>query len=419
MNSATKKITATEDDKFIVSDEFAREHSLINDEEKLLPEAFPELTSISARHIYRLLPIPDEPPSSPEYVFIDKPDHREDQNSDEYVTRRLFVSCWNMAWDAGLARASFLWDEAPHDLAWVLDSEVNIRLVYKDPKHHYDAYAPLYHLLPKETLDLFGLPYLLRGLWPMMDDRHLLENILPIDFDQRFANAFTYHMWPRLNSRGVPSCYSPDEPIRTLAHNLDFWMPYVDLVAQGRVRSWGRTEFDEDGQRAAYEEHKDDMPPGIQIKTPLFGGEIWMGEDEANEATSEMLELADANGRLRAIIDAIKSNRIEDDFSDRWSFEREDFERKLYSKRNKVKVTFVELDETIPVHGPESEIYESLLWEDFMAFLDEKEKRVVICLRNGVTKLSEIADKLGYKNHSPISKRLKEIRKKAKRFLTT
>jgi len=65
---------------------------------------------------------------------------------------------------------------------------------------------------------------------------------------------------------------------------------------------------------------------------------------------------ADAEGRLRGILDAVRSNRVEDDFSERWSFAREDFERKLYHKRSKVKVRFVELTDTIPVQGPETEV---------------------------------------------------------------
>ena len=34
------------------------------------------------------------------------------------------------------------------------------------PKNRYDAYAPLYHLLPAEVLRTTGLPLLKRGLWP-------------------------------------------------------------------------------------------------------------------------------------------------------------------------------------------------------------------------------------------------------------
>lgn len=52
-----------------------------------------------------------------------------------------------------------------------------------------------------------------------------------------------------------------------------------------------------------------------------------------------------------------------------------------------------------------------------MAFLDQKEKRVVVLLRSGVTRVGEIAAEMGYANHSPVSKALERIRRKALRFL--
>lgn len=92
---------------------------------------------------------------------------------------------------------------------------------------------------------------------------------------------------------------------------------------------------------------------------------------------------------------------------------REDFERKLHSKRSKVQVRFVELTDTIPVQGPETEVIDGLMYGDFLALLDPRERQVVVLLRSGITKLDEIASLMGYKNHSPVSKRLARIREKA------
>lgn len=119
-----------------------------------------------------------------------------------------------------------------------------------------------------------------------------------------------------------------------------------------------------------------------------------------------MVEAADAGGRLRAIVDAVRSNRVEDDFSDRWSYAREDFGRKLYHKRNKVRVRFVELTDTIPVQGPETEVEGNLVVGDFLALLDQRERQIVVLLCSGYTKVGEVASILGYKNHSPVSKYL-------------
>jgi hypothetical protein len=226
-----------------------------------------------------------------------------------------------------------------------------------------------------------------------------------------------YHLWPLLGARGAPSCFSSSDPIRMLSHNLDYWMPYIDIVAQRRARAFGRTEFENRRDQALYRRHQNKMPQGINLRTPLYGGSLWLGAAEAMNAAQEMIEAADEHGNLRSIIDAVRSHRIQDDFSSRWSFEREDFERRLYSKRSKNRVTFVQLDDTIPVHGPESEIHENLLWEDFFALVEPKERQVVVCLRSGITRISDIAKDLGYANHSFISRRLARIRQKAKRFL--
>jgi hypothetical protein len=117
------------------------------------------------------------------------------------------------------------------------------------------------------------------------------------------------------------------------------------------------------------------------------------------------------------MIDAVRSNRVEEDFSSRWSYAREDFERKLYSKRSKVRVKFVEIECANSVVGPHSDITENLLWQDFMTLLEPKERRIVVCLTRGTTRLSEIASALGYANHSPVSKALAQVRRKARLLL--
>jgi hypothetical protein len=155
---------------------------------------------------------------------------------------------------------------------------------------------------------------------------------------------------------------------------------------------------------------------GFSVRRPYRGGSLWMGEDEAWEAARELVNVADEHGALRGIIDAAKRHRLQDDFSSLWSYEREDFERKLHRKRSKTKVTFVEMPESVPVHSEDSEVHERILWGDFMSLLDRKERRVVVCLRKGSTGPVDIARELGFANHSPVSKALTAIRLKAERF---
>jgi hypothetical protein len=62
-----------------------------------------------------------------------------------------------------------------------------------------------------------------------------------------------------------------------------------------------------------------------------------------------------------------------------------------------------------------SDLSGSLVTSDFLAPLDEKQGQVVVMLSNWFRQ-HEIAEHLGYANHSPISKRLAQIRKQAERY---
>lgn len=103
-------------------------------------------------------------------------------------------------------------------------------------------------------------------------------------------------------------------------------------------------------------------------------------------------------------------------FSDRWSYAKEDFERTLNHKRSKVTVTFVELDDTTPVHGPETEVIGRLACSDFLTQLNPRDREVVVVLSSGITSLTDVGKILGYRNHSAVSKRLVRIRDQAARF---
>ncbi|MFL6111119.1 MAG: hypothetical protein ACJ786_07190 [Catenulispora sp.] len=70
------------------------------------------------------------------------------------------------------------------------------------------------------------------------------------------------------------------------------------------------------------------------------------------------------------------------------------------------------------MHGLETEVVGRTTCGDFMALLDERDRTVVVLLRSGVTKLTEVAEIMGYRNHSAVSKRLEKIRQQAARYFT-
>ncbi|WP_207312383.1 hypothetical protein [Lentzea alba] len=56
-----------------------------------------------------------------------------------------------------------------------------------------------------------------------------------------------------------------------------------------------------------------------------------------------------------------------------------------------------------------SEVLGNLITNDFLKLLDGRNRQIVVLLNSGVTSKTEIADVLGYANHSAVSKRLVQI----------
>ena len=406
---------------------YESEHFITNDE----IDVYPELYNLSSRFLYRFLPRPVEQ-KQPEFLYV--PDIRKSSKL------TLLISKWNIAWEAGQLRKDMFvndetlhtFDDMPmlerHNFFKVVSAlkHLNSQNVYllPDTKNRYEAYVSLYSLLPAKTLQKFGLPLLKRPIWPASGIWYAKDLSLPNDFRVRLEQAFASYIWPFINS-GSPLCaFSKDEQTKLLAHNLDFWLPHITSVVEDRLRSYNFVEFESQKEIEDLNKIQQIMniEEGVIIDRCRQGGHIWCGEDEAYEATQELIAKADKHGKLHSIIDAIRSNRVEEDFSNRWSYAREDFERKLYKKRQKIKVKFVELDyseveDSYGVVGPDSDISETLLWNGFFSLLDVKEKQIVVCLRKGVTNLTEIATEMGYANHSPISKALTRIRQKASKYL--
>jgi hypothetical protein len=346
----------------------------------------------------------------------------------------IAAQAFNSTWQSGAAwgnwRGGFFgydeledWPEPIRNVLERCEDNTAIRFVPTGnrPSLAIAQHAPLYQLLPLKSLQRHRLPVLGRRPWPTPffgdHDLDLVENACALR--SRIERAFAAHIWPLLVPQSGLIAFSKDDPIRLLAFNLDFWMPYLDRIVEERLRSSGKAKFRDIADRRVAVLVRRELGEGYAVEAPLYHAEAWRGEVEAWEVTRELVENADNNGNLRGIIDAVRSHRIQDDFSDKWSWAKEDFERKLYRKRLKSRVTFVELHETLPVHGPDKEcdIATSLLWDDLLALVDQKDRHVVVLLRNGVTRVSEIAEVLGYANHSAVSKKLARIRVHARRFL--
>jgi hypothetical protein len=103
-----------------------------------------------------------------------------------------------------------------------------------------------------------------------------------------------------------------------------------------------------------------------------MGGPAWFSDDDTRDALVETMEAADRTGRLRDILDTIRSHPVEDHYSGHWSYAREEFERRLYCKRRRVTVKFVELTAAIPVQGPANVVLDNLVTNNSLALLNAR-----------------------------------------------
>jgi hypothetical protein len=380
--------------------------AVLEDPCRISADQYPRLWNMSAAPLYRAV-IRAREPVPPEYVTVPLP--RVGRSSLELTG---VIAQWNMLWEAAQFRRRFFSEEQlPAELREVADrGDVNVVFVPRTATRYHE-YAPLSHLLPRSAVERHGLPLLRGGQWPFLAEFGWFDRYIPADFETRLARAWASAVWRHLVPGSPLRAFSGTDPIRLLAHTLDFWLPPVTAVVQEILRDL-----------PVVHNGVEEGPPRLQDGTvlegavmanPRMGSDVWRGEAEAADVLRWTVDEADADGQLRGILDAVRSNRVEDDFSEHWSYAREDFERKLYRKRSKVRVRFVELTDTIPVQGPETEVEADMVFADFLALLDERERQVVVLLRSGVTKVGDVASILGYKNHSPISKRLARIRKKA------
>jgi DNA-directed RNA polymerase specialized sigma24 family protein len=114
-----------------------------------------------------------------------------------------------------------------------------------------------------------------------------------------------------------------------------------------------------------------------------------------------------SNTNFRLWRDAVQEHRCHEDYDTRRSHVKTDFFRKWYHSRSKIKILdFVDVEE--PGYYPYEKIDSRLDLERFTMRLDEKNQRIVKLLLAGYTQ-AEIAQKLGFANHSGVCKRIKKI----------
>ncbi len=310
-------------------------------------DIYPELYNLSAAFMYRFMARPVKR-ARPEFLYL--PIKKYKGRGSKYLELTALIGEWNLGWEQAQLRSETIyykeiWEGARKSLPHRELLEGRNVYLLPDTAKRFDAYQPLYAMLPASVLARFGLPPIRRMTWPTISthDIHRVEPWLPADFRDRLSRAFASHVWPLIRGGSPLNAFSKNEPIKLLAHNLDFWLPHAVRVAEDRLSELPLVELENEKDKIDLASIQESVPKDEgSVDRCRMGGHIWLGEAEAAEAAAQMVCIADKGAELSALVEAIRSNRVEEDFSDRWSFAREDFERKLYRKRSKVRVKFVD-----------------------------------------------------------------------------
>src|SRR5262249_34503508 len=225
--------TMTDDRELIEAEIEAFERDNFLEEPGVSADEYPRLWNVSAGMIYQRVLRALEP-SPPEYVTVPLP-----RWSQADVELSVAIARWNMLWEAAqYRRRIFSEEQLPLPLREIADrGDVNVVFVPKPASRYYE-YAPLFRLLPRVAVERHGLPLLRGGGWPHLAETGWIDRYLPVDFQARLERAWAYAAWRHLMPGSSLRAFSGSDPIRLLAHNLDFWLPPVTAVVQDILRDF-------------------------------------------------------------------------------------------------------------------------------------------------------------------------------------
>jgi hypothetical protein len=248
--------------------------------------------------------------------------------------------------------------------------------------------------------------------------------LLPEGCRELIDREFSQYIWKRISpaARMNASFFSRSSSLRLLAGDMTFWMHRIYRIAMERREVMFEPVKKEDkGWKPLAELHAavmNTIPESerghYEVRRPLYGGDVWNEADpvERREVLNEAIDGVGVMDSLAPVIELLHSRRAHEDFSERYSWIKEDFERQFYSKRAPLKVELVETLDDAPVWASaDNEGYGHALFRDVLAWLDQKERKLFLALRMGRT-ASEIAKSDGLTGHASISRRIACLKQK-------
>ena len=269
--------------------------------------------------------------------------------------------------------------------------------IYKFPYDSPVRYLQLVYMLPHDLLIrcpiLRKLP---RSMGELNASPEWAEVIQSDTFLNEVMDAVASLAFPHFGFGGWKEHYTGWCPIWRLSYSLPLWSKGVE-----RVRGWGVQSLFR-------------LPPDFEI--PFFD------PDDVRSVMKQVVEQTIEEQGWGPMLETVREMSCDEDFEPWDTNVRKDFLRKWYHTRSK-RVQTVSLeacmeDEDSGIHSlpdPAGDFTGQVEGEDFCqrfkATLSEKDMAILELRVEGYG-YKEIADKLGYKNHSGVIKRMEAIKKR-------
>ncbi len=269
-----------------------------------------------------------------------------------------------------------------------ISAQSNLRflpLLYFFPKDMYCA-NPVLRKLPRKIREILSC-------------EHMRTHIESDAFSIALMDAVASLTFPHFGFRGWKEDYTGYFPVWKLSYAMSLWLKALDDLLGMNLQSI--------------------------INLPSYQSYPFLADDFIDRAMCLIVRKVIQEQGWQPMLDLIREMPCSEDFEPRNTNVRKDFVRKWYHTRSK-KVKMISLeslqeDETglhheiaDPTHPIESQWMSQDYCQRFMDTLSEKNKQI-LALRVKNQTYDQIAQQLGYQNHSGVLKRMKAI---AKQWIT-
>ena len=269
---------------------------------------------------------------------------------------------------------------------------------------HYrnSEYIPFFYMFPKEVVECFGksfldIPHEPYSLFTWKDVKAKIESDLFIEF---ISNATEFMVWPFMERGKSSYVYSGYEPAWILSRMVGVWvkgfMDYNGLASVKLLYQWCR------------------IVPNYTCP--------YISLDKLDLALNNVVPKVMEQYNIKAILDVAKEYRCFEDYNYCNSNQKTDFFRKWYHSRTKHPQISLDgyMDEykknhngqswnpEDPNQNTEERILSEVMIKQFMESLSEKDRKILHMRMEGYSQ-KEIAQRLGYSNHSGVQKRITKI----------